>query len=313
MLLLPDGEPCLRLAKHDLKIVQANDAALRLFGKDLIGRNFRNLPFDKSFPRNMRNYSIFLAEISKNQVISAEFTIPSPKGGALAPFINATVLSGTAIPEEKSYMVVIHDITAEKNMGHHDRKYPAVFNQGYTSFLIERLIKSKTPFWLAMGDINDFKSFNSQYGHGTGDVVIGNFAKSLALELQAHNDVPARFGGDELGSIELSEPDPRELDLRFNRINQRLARKKVYCKEVLVNPASISYGVRAVTEFPSDVTVQSVLDHSSMQFQDCKKRRRFLRARGLLNPARLETPVIELSKHNAQTILREIRSACPNK
>jgi diguanylate cyclase (GGDEF)-like protein len=56
--------------------------------------------------------------------------------------------------------------------------------------------EAKTPFALAMIDIDNFKQINDTYGHSVGDTVI----KTLASEIKANikgRDIVARFGGEE--------------------------------------------------------------------------------------------------------------------
>ncbi len=65
----------------------------------------------------------------------------------------------------------------------------------------ERIYKSsmrdKTPFAVVMIDIDKFKQYNDNYGHGMGDDTLRDVAKTLQKSLRRPNDFVARYGGEE--------------------------------------------------------------------------------------------------------------------
>lgn len=61
---------------------------------------------------------------------------------------------------------------------------------------IGKLIKSKTPFSLAMIDIDNFKNINDTYGHLLGDEVLKTIAEKLKEKL-GDEHILIRFGGEE--------------------------------------------------------------------------------------------------------------------
>jgi len=56
--------------------------------------------------------------------------------------------------------------------------------------------QQRTPFTVAMGDIDHFKSFNDTYGHAAGDAVLHGLANSLTSVLR-DKDAVCRWGGEE--------------------------------------------------------------------------------------------------------------------
>ena len=68
---------------------------------------------------------------------------------------------------------------------------------------VKRALRSGNSFALLMLDIDDFKVFNDEYGHMTGDVIlrsIGDILKSKA----APGDTVARYGGEEFAFLALN-------------------------------------------------------------------------------------------------------------
>ena len=58
-----------------------------------------------------------------------------------------------------------------------------------------------TPVSLLMADIDDFKRFNDDYGHQTGDEALRAVAAVLAAEMRRDVDAACRYGGEEFAVI----------------------------------------------------------------------------------------------------------------
>lgn len=61
---------------------------------------------------------------------------------------------------------------------------------------IHRFERNGKPFSVVLGDIDDFKSVNDNYGHDCGDFVLVNMAKILKSSVRKQ-DVVGRWGGEE--------------------------------------------------------------------------------------------------------------------
>ena len=66
-------------------------------------------------------------------------------------------------------------------------------NRYYLSEKIENIQKEKDEYWLAISDIDNFKSINDTYGHNCGDYVLRTVGEILA----AKNVLCCRWGGEE--------------------------------------------------------------------------------------------------------------------
>lgn len=64
-----------------------------------------------------------------------------------------------------------------------------------------RAVREKRPFSVIMMDIDHFKSYNDNYGHGAGDECLQRVARALAESLTRPADMIARYGGEEFVAI----------------------------------------------------------------------------------------------------------------
>lgn len=72
---------------------------------------------------------------------------------------------------------------------------------------VENLINSRTPFSIALIDIDHFKNVNDQFGHLAGDMVLKAIASSLITALSPKSQM-YRWGGDEFAIILRKAEEP---------------------------------------------------------------------------------------------------------
>lgn len=64
-----------------------------------------------------------------------------------------------------------------------------------------RAVRGGTPISLLMIDVDMFKQFNDNYGHGAGDACLKRIAATLADSVSRPGDFIARYGGEEFAAI----------------------------------------------------------------------------------------------------------------
>ncbi len=98
---------------------------------------------------------------------------------------NAELVRLNAILEN---MAMLDGLTGIPNRRHFD----ACLEQEWS-----RSVREQTPISLILMDIDFFKLFNDNYGHGAGDVCLQQVARTLAGAMTRPVDLMARYGGEE--------------------------------------------------------------------------------------------------------------------
>lgn len=98
----------------------------------------------------------------------------------------------------------------------------------YMEEFIQYLMEHKSPFSLALLDLDNFKFINDTYGHGTGDGVLAGLAKDLERHLGDYG-IAGRYGGDEFLIVNLRDQSYDELKSFFISMysNYNVLRKNI--------------------------------------------------------------------------------------
>ncbi len=88
-----------------------------------------------------------------------------------------------------------------------------------------RRARGGPPFYIAMVDLDHFKSVNDTYGHAVGDEVLKAFAKQAVLILR-NTDIVGRWGGEEFLLL-LPETPPGEPTIGVARLRGHLGETEV--------------------------------------------------------------------------------------
>ena len=75
--------------------------------------------------------------------------------------------------------------------------------------MLEEARTTYLPVTLFLFDIDDFKKYNDQYGHGVGDEILRQTAKLMKKCVREH-DIVARISGDEFAVVFWEKEGPRQ-------------------------------------------------------------------------------------------------------
>jgi diguanylate cyclase (GGDEF)-like protein len=159
--------------------------------------------------------------------------------------------------------VVCTDITAEvdltaayERLAVTDRLTGLANRRGAEQLIRRELLRSKryaVPLSFALFDIDHFKRINDTHGHGTGDQVLRQVARTIAAGLR-ESDLAARWGGEEF-LVVLPNTGLENAYLCAERIRRSVAKMSVQMGETV----TISGGVVQYTpsEKLNDILVRA--------------------------------------------------------
>jgi diguanylate cyclase (GGDEF)-like protein len=90
----------------------------------------------------------------------------------------------------------------------------------------KRALRGGTPLSLIMADIDFFKRYNDNYGHGIGDDCLKKVAASLASSIDRPSDLVARYGGEEFVAI-LPDTDATGAHAMAERFRSHVEKMKI--------------------------------------------------------------------------------------
>lgn len=82
-------------------------------------------------------------------------------------------------------------------------------------------IRHGFPLWVALGDIDSFKTINDNFGHAAGDVVLKAFAELLKKNTRA-SDICGRLGGDEFLLV-VTHVDAEQIETTMDKFREQFA------------------------------------------------------------------------------------------
>jgi diguanylate cyclase (GGDEF)-like protein/PAS domain S-box-containing protein len=131
----------------------------------------------------------------------------------------------------------------------------------------ELAVRDKLKFSVVMADIDHFKRVNDDFGHGTGDVVIKEMARSLT-DAAGANGCVGRYGGEEfcILLVGMGEDEAIAISNRARLVFQSLygANDSVTSGRVV----TASFGVSAISFGAADVA--EILDQSDVALYESK-------------------------------------------
>jgi diguanylate cyclase (GGDEF)-like protein/PAS domain S-box-containing protein len=120
--------------------------------------------------------------------------------------------------------------------------------------------RRRTPFSVAMLDIDNFKQFNDLHGHQAGDKVLKELGKLLLVTVRT-SDIVCRYGGEEFLLVLFDAELPVALT-SLNRICQEIKHRRIVYRGQVLPSVTLSAGI---AQFPAHGTSTSDLLHAADQ------------------------------------------------
>ncbi|GAB6195729.1 diguanylate cyclase [Lysobacter xanthus] len=106
---------------------------------------------------------------------------------------------------------------------------------------VERCERRGRPLSLLMLDVDHFKRFNDEHGHGAGDALLTRIGQVLA-EVTRGEDIACRYGGEEF-TIVMPEADLAQAIMRAEQIREAIAAAGITYMRRELGPVTVSIGV----------------------------------------------------------------------
>ncbi len=129
--------------------------------------------------------------------------------------------------------------------------------------------REKVSFGLMMIDIDHFKPYNDNYGHGKGDETLIKVATALSRTLKRPSDMVARYGGEEFAVI-LKDMDKDGIKNLATMLVESVSELKIPHKHSsCANFVTISVGV-ALKKADEEMSVQELLKKADEKLYESK-------------------------------------------
>ncbi|MGV0104821.1 diguanylate cyclase [Nostoc sp. DSM 114160] len=145
-----------------------------------------------------------------------------------------------------------------------------LFNQSYMETITEQRLaeaeRSGQPLSIIFLDIDNFKSYNSRYGHVTANIVLQGLAKLLLKSIRSF-DIACRWGGEEF-VIVMPNMTLETLRKRVEQLRVDIEQMQLKDGDRLLESITASFGI-AVSE--PGITVKDFLNRANQAMLEAKR------------------------------------------
>ncbi|MEH2127808.1 diguanylate cyclase [Nostoc sp.] len=145
-----------------------------------------------------------------------------------------------------------------------------LFNQSYMQSITEQRLaeaeRSGQPLSIIFLDIDNFKSYNSRYGHVTANIVLQGLAKLLLKSIRSF-DIACRWGGEEF-VIVMPNMTLETLRKRVEQLRLDIEKMQLKDGDQILESITASFGI-AVSE--PGITVKDFLNRANQAMLEAKR------------------------------------------
>ena len=219
---------------HEKSLIRMTNGDAKDFGSLMENLKFENYVLVPLITDN-RIVGVFLVDNRFNEKEIADESVDT-----LITFAGTAALAfdNTMLSNNMKKLVITDELTQ-------------IYNHRHYKDSIEKLIKENSSFSLMVIDVDDFKQFNENYGHSTGDQILSEVG-SIMKNAVGSRGLPFRYGGDEFTIIMPGAAREETLQVAKN-IQEKI---NDLALEAVSSPLTISIGI---ADYPEDAKTESEL------------------------------------------------------
>ncbi|MBN3908658.1 MAG: diguanylate cyclase [Nostoc sp. NMS1] len=166
----------------------------------------------------------------------------------------------------------LNNLSIKKRLTHDNLRdrMTQLFNQSYMETIMEQRLaeaeRSGQPLSVIFLDIDNFKSYNSRYGHVTANIVIQGLAKLLLKSIRSF-DIPCRWGGEEF-VIVMPNMTLEALRKRVEQLRVDVEQMQLKDGDRILQGITASFGI-AISE--PGITVKDFLNRANQAMLEAKR------------------------------------------
>ncbi|MBE9104634.1 diguanylate cyclase [Nostoc cf. edaphicum LEGE 07299] len=168
--------------------------------------------------------------------------------------------------------IALNNLSIKQRLTHENLRdgMTQLFNQSYMESITEQRLaeaeRSGQPLSMIFLDIDNFKSYNSRYGHVTANIVLQGLAKLLLKSIRSF-DIACRWGGEEF-VIVMPNMTLETLRKRVEQLRVDIEQMQLKDGDRLLESITASFGI-AVSE--PGITVKDFLNRANQAMLEAKR------------------------------------------
>ncbi|MEH2129576.1 MAG: diguanylate cyclase [Nostoc sp.] len=173
----------------------------------------------------------------------------------------------------RTLAIALNNLSIKQRLTHDSLRdgMTQLFNQSYMQNITEQRLaeadRSGEPLGVIFLDIDNFKYYNSRYGHLTANIVLKGLAKLLLKSIRSF-DIACRWGGEEF-VIVMPNMTMEALRKRVEELRLDVERMQLKDGDQILESITASFGI-AVSE--PGMTVKDLLNQANQAMLDAKRR-----------------------------------------